>query len=617
MAASRATPTEETGIPDLPETIAVLPFFAHGRFPKPDLVGRCVNGAVAAIDSRGWLDRIRDLSLGLAAVGIARGDRVALLSESRPEWLQADFASLALGAVTVPIYPTLSTEQVAFILRDSGARAVIISNAAQLAKVRAAATGLPALEVIVLMDGEAPAAESGRPIVHTLAEVSAFGHKRITDGWGVARAFHDEAKRVAPGDLATIIYTSGTTGRPKGVVLSHRNLVANLDGVHRRLDLREDDTALSFLPLCHAFERMVAYVYHLHGVSMIFAESMDTVARDLKIVRPTVMTAVPRVFEKLHARVLATGREATGIKRAVFERAMRLAVVRGRRLTAGQPLSFFERVESRVAEAVVYRKIRDGLGGRLRYVVSGSAPLRPELAALFNGVGLPILEGYGLTETAPVVSVTGPDDVRIGTVGPPLPNVEVRIEADGEILVRGPNVSAGYHNAPEDTAEAFHDGWFHTGDIGRLDEAGHLLITDRKKELIVTSGGKKVAPQPLEAALSGHPIVADAFIVGEQRHFPAALLIPDFEALARALGQPVPASEADRQRLASDPRTVALMQQVVDAVNAPLAQFERIKRFVVLPRAFSLEAGELTPTLKVKRRVVLDNWRAEIDSLYA
>lgn len=604
-------------IPDLPPTVAQLPFFLNGRFPRPDLVGRSTGSSIDAISSREWLERVRDLGLGLTTLGVGRGDRVALLSESRPEWLQSDAAILALGAVTVPLYPTLSVDQVGFILADSGARVAIVSNTVQLQKILSLGSTLSALETVIVMSGESASAVAERPDVHTLAEVSAAGHKRILDGWGIGREFHDQALAVAPADLATIIYTSGTTGPPKGVMLTHANLTANLEGVNRVLALGPEDTALSFLPLCHAFERMVAYVYLVNGVSMIFAESIDTVARDLRLVRPTVMTAVPRVFEKLHARILAAGREATGVRRVVFERAVRLAEARGRRLSAGEPLSLAQRVESRLAEALVFRKIREGLGGRLRYVVSGSAPLRVDLAAFFFGVGLPVLEGYGLTETAPVVSVTPLERVRLGAVGPPLPNVQVRIAADGEVLVSGPNVMAGYYGRPEETAAVIRDGWLQTGDIGRIDEAGYLAITDRKKEIIVTSGGKKIAPQAIESNLAAHPLVTEAVLLGEARHFPAALLVPDFPALAKALGLAPPAGEADCQALAADARTESLLQPAVDAANEGLAQFERIKRFAVLPRGLTQADGELTPTQKIKRRVVYDNWRDVIERLYA
>jgi long-chain acyl-CoA synthetase len=423
-------------------------------------------------------------------------------------------------------------------------------------------------------------------------------------------------RQVAPGDVATIIYTSGTTAEPKGVMLTHANLVANIEGVKQVLDLNERDTALSFLPLCHAFERLVSYVYLASGVSMVFAESIDTVARDLQAVRPTVMTGVPRVFEKLQARVLAKGREPGGLKRAIFDWAIGVAERRGRLLPRGGALPLALRVQSALADRLVFHKIREGLGGRLRFAVSGSAPLLPSIAELFYGMGLPILEGYGLTETAPVLCVMPLEAVRFGTVGPPLPNVELRIAEDGEILARGPNVMAGYYRRPEDTAAVMRDGWFHTGDVGSLDERGYLRITDRKKEFILTSGGKKLAPQVVENALRAHALIAEAVLIGEGRRFPAALLVPDFAALGRQIGAPPPADPASAHALLSRPDVRAVFDAALAAVNAPLAQFERVKRYTLMAREFTLAEGELTPTLKVKRRVIEARYRAEIDAMY-
>jgi long-chain acyl-CoA synthetase len=344
---------------------------------------------------------------------------------------------------------------------------------------------------------------------------------------------------------------------------------------------------------------------------------MDTIARDLKTVRPTIMSGVPRVFEKLYDRIIAGGRESSGVKRMIFERAVTLARERGRRLAAGEPLSPWMRLQSVVAERVVFEKVRSAVGGRLRFAVSGSAALRIDLGWFFYGLGLPIIEGYGLTETAPVLCVTPLDAIRFGTVGPPLPNVELRIADDGEILAKGPNVMAGYYGRPEDTAEAIKDGWFHTGDIGEVDEAGYLRITDRKKDLIVLSSGKKIAPQPIESALRAHPLVTEAMVVGEKRNYGAALVMPDFAALAKRLGAAVPADPDARTALLARDDVRALYQAAVDGVNADLARYEQLKRFALVARELSVESGELTPTLKVKRRVVTERLAADIDALYA
>jgi long-chain acyl-CoA synthetase len=608
---------DDQDIPDLPPTLAELPFFAAGRYQKPDLVGRCRAGGLETMSGRQLVERVRDLGLGLTAIGLEAGSRVALLAESRPEWLVVDFAILSCGAVTVPIYPTLSTEQVAFILRDSEARLVVVSTADQLHKVAAALAGGPsAIRAVVVMDGAAALPEAaGVPIV-SLDEVASRGHRRILDGWGVGREFQDAAKRVRPGDVATIIYTSGTTGPPKGVMLTHGNLVANIAGVKGVLHLDEEDTALSFLPLCHAFERLVACVYLASGVSMIFAESFETVDRDLRLVRPTVMTGVPRMFEKIQTRVLEKGRAAGGVSRRLFDWSVAVAMRRGAVRAGEARMSGWLAWQSRWADRHVFGRVRESVGGRLRFAVSGSAPLRPDIGRFFLGMGVPILEGYGLTETAPVLCVMPLERIRFGTVGPPLPDVQIRIAADGEILARGPNVMAGYHGRPRETAEAIRDGWFHTGDIGSVDPDGYVRITDRKKELLVTSGGKKIAPQPIEEALRAHALVAEAVVICDGRHFPSALVVPDFAELSRALGAGEPRDAAAARALLARDEVRGWIQAIVDEINAGLAQFERIKRFTLLAETFTVAGGELTPTLKVKRRVIEERYRAEIVAMY-
>jgi long-chain acyl-CoA synthetase len=593
----------------LPLTIAALPFFASGRYPKPDLIGRCSAGGIATTSGRDLVERVRDLGLGLAELGMNRGDRVAIISESRPEWLFADFAILTKGAVTVPIYPTLSVEQVAYILRESEVRLAVASNAAQVGKLQAAAALAPGLATIVCMD-PAPVG-SGRTDVIAMADAAAAGHRRIMDGWGIAKAFLDEAQRVAPDDLATIIYTSGTTGEPKGVELTHGNLASNVAASQERLKLEETDVALSFLPLCHAFERTAAYLYLATGVSIAFAESLDTLSRDLLAVRPTLMTGAPRVFEKMYARVLERGRAGGRLERRLFDWSIQVAAAAGRS-TGGPSASW----SWRVADRLVFARVREGVGGRVRFFISGSAPLRKDLIEVFAGVGVPILEGYGLTETAPVVSVTPPGAIRAGTVGPPLSNVEVRIADDGEILVRGPSVMRGYYKKAAETAETLRDGWLHTGDIGALDEAGYLRITDRKKELIVTSGGKKVAPQAIEAAFREHPLVADVVLVGEGRRFVSAVILPDRAAVAHLTGTTA-ASPATFIADLGRADVLQAFQAIVDVVNAPLAQFERIKKFSLVPDEWTIASGILTPTLKVRRRHVEARYREMLERLYA
>jgi long-chain acyl-CoA synthetase len=374
--------------------------------------------------------------------------------------------------------------------------------------------------------------------------------------------------------------------------------------------------SLSYLPLSHSFERLVSYVYLANGVTIVFAESMDTVGRDLTIVRPTVMTGVPRVYEKFEARILERGHALPQPRRTLFHWGVKVAHARGRAEGAGGRAGGMLAVEIALADRLVFSKIRASVGGRLWGLVSGSAPLPMHVAELFYGIGLTITEGYGLTETSPVVTTNPIDAPRLGTVGKPIPGVEIRIADDGEILVRGPNVMMGYYNKPDETAAVLKDGWFHTGDIGSIDAEGYLRITDRKKDLLVTSGGKKVAPQPIEAILKHSPLVAEAVLLGDRRRFISALIVPEFTALERRLkdlGRP----PADRPVLVGRDDVVALYEEIVDALNRDLSQFERIKKFRVLPREFSIESGELTPTMKVKRKVVEKNWAAEIEELYA
>ena len=606
--------TTTTTVPE-PEaavnTIADLPFHTMGRFPKPLLIGRCREGRIEEISSKEFFERVRDVSLGLTALGMRAGDRVALVSESRPEWVMSDLAVLAAGAVLVPIYPTLSAAQARYILQDSGAKVAIVSTKLQLDKIQEVRHQLPSLEAVVAID--APGSQS--PSVLTFAALEQRGHERMAKEWGAAREFRDVARAVRPDDLATIIYTSGTTGEPKGVMLTHTNLVSNMRAGGDALRVTHEDVALSFLPLSHAFERMVGYIYLLNGVTVVFAESFDTIGRDLAVVRPTVMTGVPRAFEKMHARIMEKGNAAPGFKSALFRWAVAVGTARAHAVGQGRTPGPLTALQAKLGDRLVFSKIRDGVGGRLRYLVSGSAPLPVAVNEFFHGAGLPIIEGYGLTETAPILTVNPPTAPRIGTVGRAVSGVELRIAADGEILARGPNIMVGYYNKPEATAQVLKDGWFHTGDIGTLDADGYLRITDRKKDLLVTSGGKKIAPQPIEAVLKRSPLVSEAILLGDGRKYAVALIVPDFAALERRLtdlGRP----PARREELVKRDDVVALYQEIVDGLNRELSQFERIKRIALLPTEFSIESGELTPTLKVKRKVIEDRWREQIEELY-
>jgi long-chain acyl-CoA synthetase len=594
-------------------TLADLPFHVSGRHPKPLLVGRAIGSTIVGESTREWFERLRDLSLGFGAFGVTAGDRVAILSESRPEWQLTDLALLVAGAVTVPVYPTLSAQQVQYILADSGARIAVLSDAAQLEKIQHVRHQLPHLQAILLFEGD-PAPDSS---IFTFASVVERGHARMVSEWGVAREFRDAARRVRPEQLATIIYTSGTTGEPKGVMLTHGNLIANLIASQSVLEVGADDVALSFLPLSHGFERLVSYLYLANGVTTIFAESLETVRRDISTVRPTIVTGVPRVYEKMQANILIGGGALPQPRRALFNWGVRTGLARARKALRSRSVGPILSLQSALADRLVFSAIREKIGGRLRILVSGSAPLPINVAEFFAAIGLPIVEGYGLTETAPVLTVNPQDAPRLGTVGRAIPGVELRIADDGEILARGPNVMSGYYNKPEATAEALRDGWFHTGDIGTLDQDGYLTITDRKKDLLVTSGGKKIAPQPIEGILKRSPLIAEAVVLGDRQKFASALLVPDFAALERRLrdlGRSP--TQDDRAALVRRDDVVALYDEIVDSLNRELSQFERIKKFRLLPREFSMATGELTPTLKVRRKAVEQNWREVIEEIY-
>ena len=648
-------------------TLAELPFRVSGRFDKPVLTGRCEGDRIRQWSSRQLFDEVRDLSLGLGALDVRARDRVAILSDSRPEWVIGDLAILTAGAVTVPVYPTLPANQVGYILAHSGARVVLVADEEQAAKVRAARQDAPAVEAIVVFDGNAPAggaasaegpaadtagagaagpageasaggseavgsgdaapdagggadlasgADAGTPLrEYSLAEIRERGHHRLMTEDGLGRIYKERAHAIEPDALATIIYTSGTTGHPKGVMLSHRNFLANVADVNQVIGISEDDTALSFLPLSHAFERTTVYMYLYNGATFIFAESLETIGRDMQQVRPTVMTGVPRVFEKVRARVVAAVAEAPRVRQALFAWATGVGHAMAGAQTGGRKPGLWTRLRAPIADRLVLSKIRARTGGRLRFVCSGSAPLSREVAEFLYAVGLPVLEGYGLTETAPVLTVNPLGAARIGTVGPALPRVELRIADDGEVLARGPNIMMGYYENPGATAECIREGWFHTGDIGRLDDDGYLTITDRKKEILVTAGGKNVAPQPIEALLKRDPVVAEAMLVGDRRPYVSAVLVPDAATLEQRLAASGVAS-GSLDDLVGREDVRALFQAIVDEANAELASFEQVKRFALLPAQFSIAGGELTPTLKLKRRVVMERWQNVIDGIY-
>jgi long-chain acyl-CoA synthetase len=565
-------------------------------------------GRWTAIGYRELADSVHDFSLGLCELGVRRGDRVAILSENRPEWAITDYACLAARAADVPIYPTLPARQAEYILRDSGAVAVVVSTGAQLEKVRSVRERLPSLAHVIGLDPD-----TAGPGVLSFDTVLARGR--------AARDRHPDwrasALHAAPDDLATLIYTSGTTGDPKGVMLSHGNIASNVTTCVDLFSFTAEDECLSFLPLSHIFERMFGHYCMFHaGVVIAYAESIDAVPANMAEIRPHLMASVPRLYEKIYARVLDNVRTASPLRKRIFAWGRGVGEQWAELTIEKRPVPAGLQAQKILADRLVFAKLRKRTGGRIRFFISGGAPLSREIARFFYAAGLPILEGYGLTETSPVMAVNTFQHHRLGTVGRAIPEVEIRIAPDGEIITRGPNVMCGYFNKPEATAEAIdEEGWFHTGDIGMLDADGFLSITDRKKDLIVTASGKNIAPQPIENLAKTSKFVATAVMIGDRRPFPVMLVVPNatqVKGWANHKGLP----DGDLEQLLGLPEVRQKIEREVRVTLRDLAQFEMPKKLLLLPREFTVEAGELTPTLKVRRRVVEQRHRAAIEALY-
>jgi len=573
-------------------------------------------GAWLPISSQDFGRNVARTARALQTCGIRKGDRIAILSENRPEWPIADIASLLLGAVTVPLYTTLTAEQTAFVLQDSGCRVIFLSSDQQLQKILSI---LPqtSLEKIVVMDP-----------LQNIGTLTASSAKCVTMDQMIREMPSDlgaeieaQARTIGPDDLATIVYTSGTTGTSKGAMLTHGNIASNIGCSLLGFDMHPGLISISFLPLCHITARHVDFAMLYHGVTLAYCPSMEQLPAALLEVRPSLFVAVPRVYEKIYAQA---EHKAKGFaKHAIFEWALSVGNAHKPEILAGRtPTSR----DWKVANKLVFSKIREGMGGRVEAFISGGAPLGRELAEWYASVGIRIHEGYGLTETSPVIAVNTPVNHRIGTVGKVLPNIEVRIAEDGEILVRGPSVFKGYWNRPEETRNAFMDlqsndgqpkgGWFKTGDIGHIDADGYLSVTDRKKDLIKTSGGKFIAPQPIENSLKLSPLIGTAAVLGDKRKFPAVIVSPNFVSLEHwAQLNDIPF--ASRAELIAHPKVQALYEEIVEGVNQKLARFEKLKRVLLVADEFSIANGILTPTMKLRRRVVEERYRRQIDALYA
>ena len=556
-------------------------------------------------------ETVRGVACALHEMGVKAGDRVAILAENRPEWTMSDFAILATGAVSVPVYPTLLGWQIEYILNDAGTVVVICSNQEQLDKVMEIRAHVPCLHTVIVCDPP----QTLPPGVRTFKDVVDEGKR-----WQAANGlkwFDQSLAASKPDDLATLVYTSGTTGNPKGAMLTHGNITSNVITVRDIVPIQPGDIALSILPLSHILERMVDFLYFYKGACVAYAENVTKVADNLGEIRPHFFAAVPRLFEKMRARVMDNVATAPPARQKIFHWALRVAQERLPYRVEHKPLPLGLKLKSAVADKLVFSKILARLGGRVKYVVSGGAPLSADLAAFFIGAGVEIMEGYGLTETSPVIAVNTPTHRRIGTVGPVIPGVEVKIAEDGEILSRGPHIMKGYWNNPEATAQAIDsEGWFHTGDIGEIDKDGYLRITDRKKDILINAYGKNIAPQPLEALLKSSPYVGTPVLIGDRRKYLVALIVPNFEKLEReatALG----VQFQSKEELVANEKVKGLIQNELDRFNQNLDRQEKIRRFALLPRDFTIEDDEITPSLKVKRKNIDQKYKHIIDTLYA
>lgn len=593
----------------LPARILLDYFQFAVRSGKPDLLVSKVNGAWTPVSAAEFGRRTKAFGIGLTTLGVDHDDRVAILSENRPEWPMTDFATLGIGAITVPIYTTYLAPQVEYIIKDCTAKVVVVSSEKELAKVMDVRSRCASLTHVIVAEGKVPNADG----VLSFAEVVRRGEEALKLQ---PSAWDERVANVTPESHATLIYTSGTTGEPKGGVLSHGNFVSNVTTCSTFFDVNAGTIGLSFLPLAHVFERMIDYVFFSRAATITYAESIEKLADNFGEVKPHCFASVPRVYDKIHARIFQNLEGQSPTKQKIFRWAVevgreRLALVEKRRPVPGG-LAF----RYRIADKLVFSKIKARLGGRFRFCLSGGAPLSKEVAEFFWAAGVEVYEGYGLTETSPVLTCNRPDAWKLGSVGKAIPGVTIRISEDGEVLAKGPNIMRGYWNKPEETKKVFTaDGWFMTGDIGVVDREGFLTITDRKKELIINAYGKNIAPAPIEDALKHIRYVASAVLIGDRRKFLSALLVPNFERL-EAWASANNVEFRSPQELIRSPKVRALFQQAIDIVNGDEPSEKKIKDFALLTTDFTIEGGELTPTLKVKRRVVAEKYKNVIDGLY-
>ncbi|MBX3298848.1 MAG: long-chain fatty acid--CoA ligase [Acidobacteria bacterium] len=599
------------GFDQIPQTIPHFCFESLSRHNKRDALAFKIGDAWNYLNGKDVVERVKQIAMGLRSLGVKAGDRVAIISENRPEWSFVDLAILSLRAVNVPIYTTQAVDQVRFILENSGARMLFVSGKKIWRHAENAIRSVEQIEKIIFFDHDSVEAADARAM--SLRDLVSAGDE-------VARIEPDAIEKtmseITPDDLATIIYTSGTTGEPKGVMLDHGNFVSNILAISRGLPIRSTDRSLAVLPLSHIFERTVFYVLCSNGVSIHYCAAFDQLASHLQEVRPTIMTAVPRLFEQVYHKIVKKGKAAGGWKTRLFDWALDVgqqywaAKDTHRRIAPGLA------AKQAIADRLVFSKWRDGVGGALRFFVSGGAPLSKKLSYAFWAAGIPILQGYGMTEGC-VTCANRPEDNKVGSIGTPFDGIEMKIaEADGEVLIRGRNVMRGYYKDPEATAAAIDaDGFYHTGDVGYIDEDGHFYITDRLKDLFKLSNGKYVAPLQVESLLKQSPLVSQAIVVGSGRKQVGALVVPDWEALKEAMAEIGVSTEGTREELCDNPHFIKRLQKDAIEFTRELNEYERVKRVYILPREFSIDKGEMTPTLKIKRGVIDEKYSEAIDEI--
>ena len=574
------------------------------------VIQRKVNDAYKGISYKELKDETDLFAYGLVELGLKKNDSVALISENRPEWVYADFAMQMLGIINVPLYPSLTSDSIQYILNDSEAKAIIVSTGFQLNKVLKVIKNCKHIKHIIIFNEHED--EDGKHNILTFKEVQEKGKKLKKSKPDLLKKSSAEIKE---NDVCTIIYTSGTTGEPKGVILTHKNIISNVNAALEIFPITKDDIFLSFLPLCHIFERMAGYyTAFAAGCTIYYAESIEKVATNLQEAKPTLMTSVPRLFERIQSRIIKNVESQSVTKQKIFYWALDI----GKKYVAAKKkgsVPFALSTKHKVADKLVFKKLRERTGGRLRFFISGGAALSKELGEFFEAVGLQIVEGYGLTESSPVIAANRPDDYKFGTVGKPLPNVEIKIASDGEILARGPNIMQGYYKKKKETEETVINGWLHTGDIGVFDSDGFLMITDRKKHLFKTSAGKYIAPTPIENIFLTSKYIDQFVLIGDRRTFLSALIVPDYEAL-KEYADAHKISYTDESELTGNEKIYKLIEDDMSKLQKKLANYERVRKFALLDKPFTIETGEITPSLKIKRKVVEEKYNYLIEQMY-